>query len=129
MKIRREVGIVTSFKEITVRNSFLIFLGKYPIYVHETWHFRDTHIVKRPKDLEIFEDHNAKIRCLRHLKNSKTQAKAMERINSMGSLIVKGNNKFQEEINYIRSIPEDKRFIVKNMESNEPSDDESEILG
>lgn len=34
--------------------------GLFPIYVHETCHFRDINIIKKPKELEMFTDHNLK---------------------------------------------------------------------
>ncbi|CAI2363893.1 unnamed protein product [Moneuplotes crassus] len=98
--------------------------GKDPIYIHETCHFRDLNIIKRPKELEMFENHNSKSRCLKHMPNTKQSIKAIQRINSVGSLMIKGVNKFDREMEYIKSIPEDKRFIVDNIpeeERNSPS--------
>mmetsp|Transcript_7396 Transcript_7396/g.6555 ORF Transcript_7396/g.6555 Transcript_7396/m.6555 type:complete len:207 (+) Transcript_7396:625-1245(+) len=102
--------------------------GKFPIYVHETCQYKDFNIVKRPMDLEMFEDNNTENSCMRHLKNNKTQLNALERVRSMGNLIIKGKNKFQSEIDYIRRIPENKRFIVKNNDSEEPLIEENQTI-
>jgi len=92
-------------------------VGTFPIYVHETCHFRDINIIKRPKDLDIFENQNTENPCLKHLKRSHRSMKSqkvIDRINSVGNLYIKGTNKFVSEIDYIRSIPEDNRYMVKN---------------
>ena len=70
----------------------------------------------------MFEDHNDKIRCLKHLKNSNGRVKAMERIKSVENLMIKGVNKFEKEINYVRSIPENKRYIIRNRDEEENQD-------
>lgn len=120
-------------KDVEKRSNFIqCNSGVFPIYVHETCHFRDMNIIKKPKELEMFKDNNLKNPCLKHLLKSQGDLKPLkviERINSMGDLIVKGSNKFETEIDFIRRIPEDNRFIIKNMDEAEKPEDNSEEYG
>lgn len=72
--------------------------GLFPIYIHETCQNRQPDIIKRPKDLELFQNHNIEIPCLKHLKTNRNHLeslKTVKRISSMEDLIIKGNNKFE----------------------------------
>lgn len=104
-------------------------LGVNPIYVHETCHFRDTNIIKKPKDLELFDNRNLKNPCMKHLRRSTGDLKPLkvqQRINALDELMIKGSNKFDTEIDYIRSIPETERYIIKNMEGENKPDQSPE---
>jgi hypothetical protein len=73
-------------------------IGVFPIYVHETCHNRQPDIIKRPTELELFENQNIELPCLKHIKNEKNNLeplKIIERIKSMRTLMVKGCNKFE----------------------------------
>ncbi|CAI2365793.1 unnamed protein product [Moneuplotes crassus] len=88
--------------------------GRDPIYVHETCHFRDLNIIKRPKELDLFEEHESLPRCYKHMNVNNQSIKTLERINSVGKLMVQGFNKFDREMEYVKRIPEEERFIVDN---------------
>ena len=53
--------------------------------------------------------------------------KSQERIDLLDNLLIKGTNKFNSEIEAIKRIPEDKRFIIKNIDCIQPLED-SDVL-
>ena len=53
--------------------------------------------------------------------------KSQERIDLLDNLLVKGINKFDSEIEAIKRIPENKRFIINNIANVKPIDD-SELV-
>lgn len=92
---------------------------------------RDFNVCTKPNELEIFKDHKLVHPCLRHIRRSTDNIKAikfLEKIESFKDLIVKGNNKFEAEIEFVKSIPESNRFIIKKYQQNGNENEENEEI-
>lgn len=83
---------------------------------------RDFDVCTKPHALDTFKDHNIRHPCMRHLRRSAEDIKSikfLQKIESLKDIMVKGSNKFQSEIEYVRSVPESERYMIQNVE-NEP---------
>ena len=78
-------------------------------------------MLNKPSALKLFQDHNQDNPWIKHIIRSEGKlkaAKSQEKIDRLDGLFIKGINKFETEIEAIKRIPEEHRYIIENTEEN-----------